>query len=140
MPLLLGGIVMWSGTVENIPEGWALCNGTNGTLDLRNRFIVGAGSTYSVGNTGGSANAIVVAHTHTGTTNTSANHTHTRTVSESGPGTVAFPFFGNSELGTQTTDTAGNHSHTITVTATGSSGTNANLPPYFALAFIQQIT
>lgn len=49
-----GVIVMWSGTVGNIPTGWALCNGSNGTPDLRNRFIVGAGSSYGVGATGGS--------------------------------------------------------------------------------------
>src|SRR5690554_5897142 len=48
-----GGIILWSGPIANIPAGWALCNGDNGTPDLRNRFIVGAGSTYSVGDTGG---------------------------------------------------------------------------------------
>lgn len=35
-----GGIIMWSGTVATIPSGWHLCDGTNGTPDLRNRFIV----------------------------------------------------------------------------------------------------
>ena len=49
-----GVICMWSGNTSNIPTGWALCNGSNGTPDLRNRFIVGAGSTYSPRNTGGS--------------------------------------------------------------------------------------
>ena len=53
----VGGIILWSGTVGNIPSGWALCNGStvNGQLtpDLRSRFVVGAGSTYSPGNTGG---------------------------------------------------------------------------------------
>jgi hypothetical protein len=51
-----GVIVMWSGTVASIPAGWALCNGTNGTPDLRDRFIVGAGNTYTPGNTGGAVN------------------------------------------------------------------------------------
>jgi hypothetical protein len=48
----VGGIIMWSGTIAGIPTGWALCDGTNSTPDLRNRFIVGAGSdtdTYSIG-------------------------------------------------------------------------------------------
>lgn len=45
---------MWSGDSSNIPSGWALCNGQNGTPDLRNRFVVGAGSSYSIGATGGS--------------------------------------------------------------------------------------
>ena len=44
---------MWSGTIASIPSGWQLADGTNGSPDLRNRFIVGAGSTYSIGNTGG---------------------------------------------------------------------------------------
>lgn len=52
-PVPIGGIILWSGSVASIPSGWALCNGSNGTPDLRNRFVVGAGSTYSPGNTGG---------------------------------------------------------------------------------------
>ena len=46
-----GLICMWSGTT--IPTGWLLCDGTNGTPDLRDRFIVGSGSAYNIGNTGG---------------------------------------------------------------------------------------
>jgi hypothetical protein len=49
-----GGIILWSGSIAAIPSGWALCNGSNGTPDLRNRFVVGAGSTYAVDATGGS--------------------------------------------------------------------------------------
>ena len=49
----VGTIVMWGGT--NIPSDWALCDGTKGTPDLRDRFIVGAGSAYSIGNTGGTS-------------------------------------------------------------------------------------
>ena len=48
-----GAIMMWSGSLTNIPSGWALCNGSNGTPDLRNKFIVGAGDDYSVGKNGG---------------------------------------------------------------------------------------
>ena len=61
-----GGIIIWSGASNAIPSGWYLCNGSNGTPDLRNRFIVGAGSGYGVGNTGGSANAtlVTVSYTH----------------------------------------------------------------------------
>ena len=50
----VGMILMWSGSINTIPKGWALCNGKNGTPDLRDRFIVGAGNSYSVGNLGGS--------------------------------------------------------------------------------------
>lgn len=48
-----GIIMLWAGSVGSIPSGWALCNGSNGTPDLRNRFVVGAGQTYAVGATGG---------------------------------------------------------------------------------------
>ena len=52
-----GVIAMWSGTVANVPSGWNICDGTNSTPDLRERFIVGSatdsGATYDVGDTGG---------------------------------------------------------------------------------------
>ena len=54
-PIPSGGIFLWSGSIGSIPAGYVLCNGSNGTPDLRNRFIVGAGSTYAVDATGGSA-------------------------------------------------------------------------------------
>lgn len=50
-----GVILMWSGTADNIPKGWLLCDGTNGTPNLRDRFIIGAGGKYSPGATGGAA-------------------------------------------------------------------------------------
>jgi len=48
-----GGIIMWSGSIANIPSGFALCDGTNGTPDLTDRFVVGAGGSEAVGDTGG---------------------------------------------------------------------------------------
>ena len=48
----VGLIAMWSGESNNIPNSWALCDGSNGTPDLRNRFIVVSGCNYSVGNSG----------------------------------------------------------------------------------------
>jgi len=60
--------MLWSGSVATIPGGWALCDGANGTPNLKNRFVVGAGDTYAVGNTGGAIN-----HVHTGETD---NHWH----------------------------------------------------------------
>lgn len=50
----IGTIVIWSGTLGTIPTGFRRCDGTNGTPDLRDKFVVGAGSTYAVGATGGS--------------------------------------------------------------------------------------
>ena len=44
---------MWSGAIVDIPTGWALCNGSNNTPDLRNKFVAGAGDSYAVDATGG---------------------------------------------------------------------------------------
>ena len=81
-----GAIILWSGAIGSIPSGWLLCNGTSGTPDLRDRFIVGAGSTYAVAATGGATTATLgttnlPSHTHSisasGTTSTvDINHTH----------------------------------------------------------------
>ena len=83
-----GIIAVWSGAEGAIPSGWYLCNGSNGTPDLRDRFIVGAGSgsSYSIGNTGGSdtvtlSTSQIPAHSHT--TN---NHSHNASVSDPGHG------------------------------------------------------
>ena len=75
-----GGIILWSGSTGSVPSGWYLCDGTNGTPDLRNSFIVGAGNTYAVGATGGTADAIVVSHTHTATV-TDPSHVHANQIS-----------------------------------------------------------
>lgn len=37
-----GMIIMWSGSISTIPDGWFLCDGSNGTPDLRDKFVVGA--------------------------------------------------------------------------------------------------
>jgi hypothetical protein len=148
-----GGIILWSGSVASIPSGWALCNGSNGTPDLRNRFVVGAGSTYAVDATGGSADAITVSHTHTFSATTS-NKSLTGSFKVGGPnqspdGTI---FTAGSDTGQRPgLDFASgsqhqinfnaSHDHTVsgTTASTGSSGTNANLPPYYALCFIQKL-
>jgi hypothetical protein len=139
-----GVIVMWSGSVASVPSGWFLCDGANSTPDLRDRFIVGAGSTYAVNATGGSANAIVVSHTHTGTTSSAGAHEHT---SSTGGGFVVGGLSGsaaNIDTGgagyrvVSETNSAGTHNHTFTTASAGSSGTNANLPPYYALAYIMK--
>lgn len=74
-----GIIAMWSGAADAIPSGWALCDGSNNTPDLRNRFIVGAGSSYSVGNTGGS-NSVTL------TTAQMPSHTHGHSLSAASGG------------------------------------------------------
>ena len=127
-----GGIIMWSGSVATIPSGWYLCDGANGTPDLRNRFIVGAGSTYSPAATGGSADAVTVSHTHTITDPT---HSHLETYFDANGGGYGLIGGPNNYNATKQT---GSSSTGISVNTAGVSGTNANLPPYYALAFIMK--
>jgi hypothetical protein len=130
-----GGIIIWSGSVASVPSGWYLCNGSNGTPDLRDRFVVGAGSTYAVAATGGSANAIVVSHTHTATV-TDPGHSHSYTISEYNCNQNS----GQTQAGAALSGTTGSNTTGISVgiSTTGSSATNANLPPYYALAYIMK--
>ena len=114
----VGGIIMWSGATNAIPSGWALCDGQNGTPNLQDRFIVGAGSTYAVDATGGSADATLVSHTH----NLLYNHG-----SFGGSSGAVTPRSGNTPV---TPGISGR------VSTEGSTATNANLPPFYALAYI----
>jgi hypothetical protein len=137
-----GMISIWYGSIGSVPLGWYLCDGTNGTPDLRDRFVVGAGSTYSVAATGGSANAIVVTHTHTATTAiTDPGHLHQARFSAGPAGGSQFPIASVSDTGTgqgpTTTITTGITAATTNASA-GTSGTNANLPPYYALAYVMK--
>ena len=139
-----GGIIMWSGSVASIPTGWLLCDGTNGTPDLRNRFIVGAGDTHAPGATGGEDSTTLaeanlpshthsfsattsgqsVDHTHGGTTNTTGAHTHT--VTTTGGVSADQGGAGSSNAGdlTRTTSSAGDHSHTFTTGGTSTDHTH----------------
>ena len=143
-----GMIMMWSGTIATIPTGWVLCNGSNSTPDLRNRFVIGAhtdsaGVAYSTvtgsnTQTGGSKDATTVSHTHTATV-TDPGHSHTLTNlavysdTVSGGGiTIQTRTNSNNTTATATTGI------TVANSTEGSSGTNANLPPYYALAFIMK--
>lgn len=99
-----GIILLWSGQTTNIPSGWVLCNGSNGTPDLRSRFVVGAGSTYTVGTTGGSNTVALVTgnlpshnHSFSGSAASTGSHSHSATLN----------------LSNLTTDSAGGHTHTV---------------------------
>jgi hypothetical protein len=140
-----GIITMWSGTIATIPTGWYLCNGSNGTPDLRDKFIIGANAdsggaaktnvTGSYTQTGGTKDAIVVSHTHTATV-TDPGHNHTvgiSAISDSGSGSP--PRMTNSGTTDTSTATTG---ISVAISTTGSSGTDQNLPPYYALAFIMK--
>lgn len=144
-----GGIIMWSGSIVSIPSGWLLCDGTNGTPDLRNRFVVGAGSTYAVGATGGSdsvtlseVNLPAHSHTFSGTTSTDGAHSHAisgSTFDNGDPGSLSLTA-GGGYWGDTATGNAGSHAHSFsgTTSSVGSGTAVENRPPYFALAYIMK--
>lgn len=76
----VGGIILWAGLLASLPANWQLCDGTNGTPNLRDEFIIGAGGTYAAGATGGAATANLQ-HNHggslTGGGGSDGDHTHT---------------------------------------------------------------
>lgn len=162
----VGGIILWSGATTTIPAGWQLCDGTNGTPDLRDRFVVGAGSTYAVAATGGSAT-----HTHS----TPALTVPSLSVPSLSVPALTIPSLtvsGSTNSGNNSTDrysaingccgtyySRDNHTHTVSgsttasstgtgSTGTGSTGTGSiaanttgsgsSLPPYYALAYIMR--
>lgn len=144
-----GVIMMWSGSVATIPTGFLLCDGTNGTPDLRSRFIVGAGSGYNPGDTGGADNVTLTtsqipSHTHDGTTSSAGDHSHTVTIKDAWQGNTVdnngggFMYVGQNNTNTYTTSTAGAHTHTFTTSSTGGGASHENRPPYYALAYIMK--
>jgi hypothetical protein len=143
---------MWSGLISAIPTGWYFCNGSNSTPDLRDKFIIGASAdsggvaktnvTASYTQTGGSKDSIVVSHTHTATsTVTDPGHTHTLTnLALSGDlvGGGSNQIYTRSNSNNTTVTATTGITVGTTNASTGSSGTNANLPPYYALAYIMK--
>ena len=134
-----GMIMLWSGSIGSIPSGWTLCNGSNGAPDLRNRFVIAAGDAYSVAQTGGSADSIVVAHTHTATSVvTDPGHTHPYRTGAGGPpyDQVSISSQNQYDVSTSTRSAVTGITVATTNTTAGTSGTGANIPPYYALAYI----
>lgn len=106
-----GGIIMWSGAIANIPAGWVLCNGSNGTPDLRNQFVVGAYEDV----TGVANTTITGSPTVSGTTTEPTINVSTGTIAKG------------------TTGTSSNVVDSVSATASG-----LITPPYYALAFIMK--
>ena len=155
----VGGIIMWSGTIASLSSSapnFKLCDGNNGTPDLRNRFIIGAHSdsggqakttvlgTASI--SGGSKDAFLVSHTHgAGTYSAVANGSHTHTYDHNQSVTSLDNDEGNQTIypnqTESTTDSAGSHTHTLSGSsgsAGSGTGSGANLPPYYALCYIMK--
>jgi len=131
-----GVIVMWSGPLSAIPEGWSLCDGANGTPDLRDRFIVGAGNSYSVGDTGGEASVTL-------TVDQMPSHSHSATMSIGGGVTFSATDnhgyanrYGAGSDFQNNLWTQGEHTHSMTINPAGGGQAHENRPPYYSLAFI----
>ena len=107
-----GIIVLWYGPIIAIPAGYVICDGNNGTPDLRDKFVVGAGSTYNPDDTGGSVN-----HNHPFTSN---SHYHTNA--------------SGAEIQAGTDYSAQTDSKTVA----GTTDNASSLPPYHALAYIMK--
>ncbi|MFA5306105.1 MAG: hypothetical protein WC365_01510 [Candidatus Babeliales bacterium] len=115
-----GLIAMWYSSIASIPSGWVLCNGSSSTPDLRDKFVVGAGSTYAVADEGGEA-------THTLTTAEMPAHTH-GVPNVFGTGTAFGILVGGSHID-QTPITSG---------SAGSGSAHENRPPYYAIVFMMK--
>lgn len=136
-----GLISMWSGSIGSIPSGWYLCDGSNGTPNLTDRFIIGAGLTYAVNGTGGASSVTLTtnnlpAHTHTATV-TDPGHLHSDTGTQQGFGSTSGPDSNQAWSGTHNTATA-TTGISVTNDSTGSGTSFSVLNPYYALAFIQK--
>lgn len=157
----VGGIIIWSGSAAAIPTGWLLCDGTNGTPNLRDRFVVGAGSTYAVNATGGAATVTLAAanlpaHTHTVNITTggqSVDHSHAfqpLALLGAGGGLDGRAISGGAaQLGAaywpmlpvnQTGGSSNDHNHAVNgnTGSIGSGTAHENLPPYYALCYIMK--
>ena len=144
-------ILAWSGSPSDVPIGWALCDGNNGTPDLRGRFILGASSSHVLGQTGGEEAHVLTwaempAHSHSGITSVNGEHTHQYTWA-----TPERPWDGDyaiAEAGkfgthrmyhTDSTTSSGAHNHSLITDSQGGSQAHNNMPPFYALAYIMRI-
>jgi hypothetical protein len=132
----IGGIIMWSGSVGSIPAGWLLCDGANSTPDLQDRFVIGAGSAYAVDDVGGNKDAIIPSHSHSVSVN-DPGHLHGGIYNPGGGG-ITDDFNGSENYAFNRNTASATTGITATANATGVSVVDANLPPYYALAFIMK--
>lgn len=126
-----GMIVMWYGNANAIPNGWVICNGSNGTPDLRDRFVIGAGGNYGLGWTGGEAS-------HTLSVDEMPAHKHVMPWGETGEYfNPPWGRYGNGNLhGSGESDSDNYWAYS---SPTGGSKAHNNMPPYYGLYFIMKL-
>ncbi|MDZ4147883.1 MAG: hypothetical protein U1C58_06335 [Flavobacteriaceae bacterium] len=147
MQRIVGEIIDWFGNPAAVPNGWKICDGTNGTPDLRGRMTMGydpGDPDYdTVGKIGGAkqvtlTEAEIPAHNHAASSTAAGAHTHNIALKggESDGGNSGRELRQNTELGipkTVTTDSQGSHTHSIAVSDAGGGGAHENRPPYMAM-------
>lgn len=122
-----GGIIAYSGEAETIPEGWAVCDGENGTPDLRGRFILGVSETHPMGETGGEEEVTL-------TVEQMPKHTHVYRLAKGGKSIVS------SSVGNNTGyPYLSNANDLENVGEKGSNQPHPNMPPYYALIYIMKL-
>lgn len=150
-----GFIIDYSGRLDQIPIGWALCDGGNGTPDLRGRFVVSYdgrdGDYNAIGKTGGEKHVTLNVeqmprHKHGGYTSTDGNHNHYGLTFEGSnrdngdPGrlmeTGPTESNGMQHQSNAYTGFAGNHNHSFETNDVGGNQAHENRPPYYVLAKI----
>jgi hypothetical protein len=131
-----GTVLMWHGSLDNLPSGWQLCDGSSNTPNLTDRFVVGAGGAYAMDDQGGTASVILTfdqmpSHTHPASASTNGGIEFSRSDRHGGG-----IYYGNGTIYYDNNSTMGSHTHTITVQNTGGGQAHENRPPFWALAFI----
>lgn len=145
-----GLICMWSGSSSNIPNGWVLCNGNNNTPDLRDKFVLGAGNSYTVGATGGEKNVTLTIAQMPSHSHDISNHSHyiqNYTFQGSGGWTTKGIVLGTIAQagGTNNWYSVGNNTRAGGIIgesdslSAGDGESHNNMPPYYALCFIMKL-
>lgn len=138
-----GMILMWSGAADKIPAGWALCNGTNTTPDLRDRFLVGAGSAYEVGTTGGLKEVTLTeeqmpSHNH-GVDDPGHTHSIEMRDSSSDVDPSSLPLYARNNINDENRKGTNSAKTGISILSKGGGKAHENRPPYYALCFIMKV-
>lgn len=152
----IGGVIMWSGSIASIPDGWKLCDGNNGTPNLSGKFVVGSGGSggYGVSDSGGE-NSVTLSvntippHSHNGYTNTDGDHGHSGNmafVADNDDNDHSHWAISNEAAGYHGHAAANlraggaNHRHFFTTNVGGGLGqAHENRPPYYSLAYIMRV-
>lgn len=139
-----GAIVLWSGLLSDIPSGWVLCDGNNGTPNLLGEFTKEvADSTTDPGASVGAdsyslSTSQLPAHSHSGSTSNDGGHNHSYGVQSDTYNGLDEPNTGNGSENGNTTSSDGYHSHSGTLDSAGGGSSIENRPAYHELAYIMK--